>query len=69
MPEIIVTINPDGSTEVGSGGGIQFVEHGPGRHLPAIEPDSRRLGHRGQCAVDGVRQHGADLRDRRGVYA
>ena len=30
---------------------------------------SRRLGHRGQRAVDGVRQHGADLRDRRGVHA
>ena len=39
-----------------------------GDHLSPLERHSRRVGHRGQCAGDGVRQHGRDVRDRRRLH-
>ena len=37
-------------------------------HLSPAARDPRRLGHRGQCPGDGIRQYGRGLRDRRRFY-
>ena len=49
--------------------GVQLLEQPARHHLSQAESDPRRLGHRGQRAVDGLRQHGRRLRDRRRLHA
>ena len=49
--------------------GVQVVEQPAGQDLPQDEPHSRRLGHGGQRAGDGVRQPRRDLRHGRGLHA
>ena len=48
--------------------GVLVVDEPARDHLSPPERHSRRLGHRGQCAGDGVRQHGRDLGDRRRLH-
>ena len=40
---------------------VQLLEQPARHHLPQAQPDPRRLGHRRQRAVDGLRQHGRRL--------
>ena len=48
---------------------VRLVEQRSRHRLPQAERHPRELGHGGQRAVDGVRQHGRRLRHRRGVHA
>ena len=41
--------------------GVRLLDEPARDHLPPPQRHSRRLGHRGQRAGDGVRQHGRDL--------
>ena len=49
--------------------GVRVVAVGTRQGLSPFERHSRRLGHRGQRAGDGVRQHGRHLGHRRRVHA
>ena len=48
--------------------GVLVLDEPARHHLSAPQRHSRRLGHRGQCAGDGVRQYGRDLGDRRRLH-
>ncbi len=47
---------------------LRVVDEPARDDLSAIARDPRRLGHRGQCPGDGVRQYGDGLRDRRRLH-
>ena len=49
--------------------GVRLVDEPARHHLSPAARDSRELGHRGQRAGDGVRQHGRRLRHRRRLHA
>src|SRR5882724_5433617 len=49
--------------------GVRLVDERTRHHLPAPARHSGKLGHRGQRAGHGVRQHGRHLGDRRRLHA
>ena len=51
-----------GAASPGDRGGVRLLERRARGRVPAAEPDSRRLGDRGQRPADGLRQHGDEFR-------
>ena len=60
---------PQGAAAAGDRRGVPQLERQARDRLPAAEQDQRRPRHRGERAVDGVRQPRRRLRHRRGVHA
>ena len=60
--------DPHGAAAARHRGGVPLVEQRARLHLPPHGEDRRRPRHRGQRAVDGVRQQGRRLRHRRRVH-
>ena len=63
-----VPAGPHGAAAARHRGGVPLLEQRARLHLPPHGEDRRRPRHRGQRAVDGVRQQGRRLRHRRRVH-
>ena len=63
-----VPAGPHGPAAARHRGGVPLLEQRARLHLPPHGEDRRRPRHRGQRAVDGVRQQGRRLRHRRRVH-